>query len=100
MTIPPPLSFAVAIMLLIGALPIPWYDYYTLLRIVGCSVFAFAAFIAFRRRRLALAIVFALLAIAFNPFIKVHFPTEVWNTVDIVAAILLLLSAKFLARKS
>ncbi len=93
------LIYLCAAMLLIGALPIPWYDYYTLLRIVACSVFAFAAFISFRRRRRPLAIAFVILALCFNPFIKVHFPTEVWNLVDVVAAVLLVISAKKLKMK-
>lgn len=94
------LIYLCAAMLFIGAAPIPWYDYYTLLRIVGCSVFAFAAFISIRRKRWPLALVFAILAVLFNPFIKVHFPTEVWNLVDIVAGVLLLFTAKMLRAKA
>ncbi len=94
------LIYLCAAMLFIGAAPIPWYDYYTFLRFVGCSVFAFAAFILFRRKRWPLALVFAILAVLFNPFIKVHFPTEVWNLVDIVAGVLLLFTAKMLSAKA
>src|SRR5258706_2792461 len=87
------LIYICAFMLFVGALPISWYDYYTLLRIVGCSVFAFAAFISFRRKHRPPALAFAILAVAFNPFIKVHFPTEIWNRVDRVAAVLLVLNS-------
>ena len=87
-------------MLFIGALPIPWYDYYTLLRIVACSVFALATIISFSRKRRPLALAFAILAVLFNPFIKVHFQTDIWNLVDVVAGVLLLITAKKLKMKA
>lgn len=85
--------YVASAMLMVGALPLP-YGYYTLLRFVGCAVFAFAAYVAFERKSQYLPWVYALLAVVFNPFIKVHFPKEAWMVIDIAAGALLLASAK------
>ena len=93
------LIYLCAAMLFIGAAPLP-YDYYMVLRIVACGVFGFAAFIAFNRKCKALVLLFGILSVLFNPFIKVHFPTEVWNLVDIAAGIVLLVAAKTVSTKA
>jgi len=82
-----------AAMLLVGAVPLP-YGYYMLLRLVACGVFAFAAFVSFDRKHKTLPWVFGLLALLFNPIIKVHLPKDAWAFVDVAAAILLLATAK------
>lgn len=82
-----------AAMLFLGAAPLP-YGYYTLLRLVACGVFAFAAFVAYGRKNKVLPWVYALLALVFNPIIKVHLPKELWAFVDIGAGVLLLATAK------
>ncbi|MDD5580967.1 MAG: hypothetical protein PHY16_17045 [Methylobacter sp.] len=80
-------------MLFVGAAPLP-YGYYMLLRLVACGVFAFAAFVSFDRKHKTLPWVFGLVALLFNPIIKVHLPKEVWALVDVATAILLLATAK------
>lgn len=82
-----------AAMLFLGAAPLP-YGYYTLLRLVACGVFVFAAFLAYDRKNKALPWVYGFMALVFNPIIKIHFPKEMWVVVDIVAGILLLVTAK------
>lgn len=86
-------------MLIFGAASLP-YGYYTLLRLVACGVFVFAAFIAFNRKREVLPWVYGLMAVIFNPIIKLHFPKELWAAVDIAAAILLLATAKAVRTRS
>ena len=90
--------YACAAMLFIGAAPLP-YGYYTLLRLVACGVFAFAAFVAFERKNKALPWVYGFVALVMNPLIKIHFPKEVWALVDIAAAILLLATANAVKTK-
>jgi hypothetical protein len=34
------------------------------------------------------------MALVFNPFIKIHFPKEMWAVVDVAAGVLLLATAK------
>lgn len=87
-----------AVMLFVGAAPLP-YGYYTLLRLVACGVFAFAAFIAFERKSKVLPWVYGLLALIFNPIIKIYFPKEIWAVIDIAAGILLLVTAKAIKTK-
>jgi hypothetical protein len=85
--------YACAAMLFVGAAPLP-YGYYTLLRLVACGVFAFAAFVAADRKQKVLPWVFGLAALLFNPIVKVHLSKELWAFVDIAAAILLLATVK------
>lgn len=85
--------YACAIMLFVGAAPLP-YGYYTLLRLVAFGVFAFAAFVSADRKYVALPWIFGFLALLFNPIFKVHLPKELWAPIDVAAAILLLVTAK------
>lgn len=85
--------YTCAAMLFVGAAPLP-YGYYTLLRFIACGVFAFAAVTSLERKRKKLTWVYGLLALLFNPIIKVHLPKETWAFVDVAAAILLLVTAK------
>jgi prepilin signal peptidase PulO-like enzyme (type II secretory pathway) len=86
-------------MLLIAAAPLP-YGYYTLLRIAAFGIFGFAAFISFDRKYKLLPWAFILLAIIFNPIIKVHFSKELWALIDIAAGIFLLSTARLLKRET
>jgi len=81
-----------AAMLFLGSIPLP-YGYYMLLRLVACGVFAYAAFVSYTRKNQTLPWVYGLLAVLFNPLIKIHLPKEVWMVVDVGAGILLLATA-------
>ena len=85
--------YIAAAMLLIGAAPLP-YGYYTLLRIVACAVFVWAAVITFQRAGKVLPWIYALAAIVFNPLVKIHLPKEAWIAVDVAAGGLLLATTK------
>lgn len=90
---PTAIIYICAAMLFLGAAPLP-YGYYILLRLVACGVFAFAAFVSFDRKNKTLPWVYGLLALLFNPIIKIYLPKETWAFVDVAAAILLLATAK------
>ncbi len=90
---PKPVLFVAVGMLFIGVLPLP-YGYYMLLRFVACGVFAWAAYITFENKEEVLPWVFVILAIVFNPIIKIHFPKEVWAIIDFCSAAFLLLMRK------
>ena len=83
---------AIAI-LIVAAAPLP-YGFYMLVRIVATVVFVWAAVVSVQRKRITLAIVFGLVAILFNPFLKVHFDKEVWMVLDLLAAGLLMITMK------
>lgn len=90
---PPQLVYVAAALLALGAAPL-LYGYYTLLRLVACGVFGFAAYLAFVKGARLLPYVYGLLAVLFNPIIKIHLPKEVWAVIDTASAALLLVTAK------
>ncbi len=83
--------YIAAALLFAAAAPLP-YGFYTLLRIVGTIVFAWAAFTAYERKHPSLPWVFGLVALVFNPFIPIHLPKEVWAFLDVGAGLLLLVT--------
>ena len=87
---PKQVIYIAAAFLFIGILPLP-YGYYTLLRFIACGVFAWAAIITFQRNESTLPWVFAILAIVFNPLIKIHFPKEVWMVIDFCSGLFLIM---------
>ena len=86
---PLPVIYITAIMLFIGAAPLP-YGYYMLLRLVTTVVLFWAAYISYERSYDVLPWVFGILALVFNPIFKVHFPKELWAIIDIGTGVFLL----------
>ena len=84
------LIYIAAGFLFIGVFPLP-YGYYMLLRFRACGVFAWAAFIAFERNEDILPWIFIVLAIVFNPILKIHFPKEMWAVIDFCSGMFLIL---------
>lgn len=91
--LPQPLIYIAAGLLFLGAFPFP-YGYYMLLRFIACGVFAWAAFITYEKNEEVLTWVFGILAIIFNPIIKIHFPKELWAVIDVCSGIFLLAVSK------
>lgn len=84
---------AAAAVLLVAAAPLP-YGFYMLVRIVATIVFAWAAVVSVQRKNITLATVFGLTAVLFNPILKVPFDKEVWMVLDILAAVLLIVTMR------
>jgi len=78
-------------MLLIAVAPLP-YGYYTLLRLVVTGVLGWAAYISYTRNNYVLPWIFILIALLFNPIIKVHFQKEIWIVIDIAVCVFLLVT--------
>ena len=74
----------------------PPIGYYTLLRIVACGVFGWAAFTSFKKQASWLPWLFVLLAIIFNPIIEFAFGRALWVAIDLLAAISLFSTRNFL----
>lgn len=85
-------------MLFIGAAPLP-YGYYMLLRLVATGVFIWAALIAYERKNASLPWVYGVLALLFNPLIKIHLPKELWAVVDVGSGVLLLATKSVIQKK-
>ena len=80
--------YIASVMLLVGAASLP-YGYYTLLRLVATCVFIWAAFIAYDRSHKSLPWVYGVLAVLFNPILKIHLPKDLWAVIDVGSGILL-----------
>ena len=75
--------------LLMCILPLP-YGFYTIVRIVTTVLSAYLAYGYYVKGRKELALMFAIIALIFQPFISLAISREVWLVVDIIVAILLL----------
>ncbi len=87
--------YVAALLLVIGVATLP-YGYYTFLRIVSCAVFVIAAKVSYDRKRKLLPWAYGVLALLFNPIIKVHLPKEIWGAIDVASAIFLLATSKII----
>ena len=66
------------------------YGYYTLVRFVSMVAFGVMAYRYYTQHKIILTITFASLALLFQPFIKIALGRTMWNIVDVLVAILLI----------
>jgi hypothetical protein len=81
-----------AALLLLCLAPMP-YGYYQLVRFVSMVVFAVMAYQYYVKKQDLWAVAFCALALLFQPFFKVALGRTMWNIVDVVVAIILLVMA-------
>ena len=74
------------------------YGYYQFVRFAALVGFAFLSYQSYERNDKSFAFIFAALAILFQPLIKISLGREVWNIVDVVVGIGLIITI-FLKRK-
>ena len=91
--IPTPVIYIASALLFIAIFPMP-YGYYTLLRITATGVFVWVAIAAINQNEKIIPWIFIVLAILFNPIIKIHFAKEIWAVIDFGAAAFLLWAGK------
>ncbi|GAB3768285.1 hypothetical protein GCM10028796_31480 [Ramlibacter monticola] len=96
---PKPIVYLLALLLGVGALPLP-YGYYIFLRLVAFLGFGISAYVAYTRKHGVLPWAYGVLAVIFNPFVKVFFPKSVWAAIDLAAALLILVTAKHITTGS
>jgi len=60
-------------------------------RKVAYSIFAWAAYITFEKNEYVLSWVFVVLAIIYNPIIKIHFPKEMWSVIGFCSGVFFVL---------
>lgn len=82
------LKLILAAMLLLCLAPMP-YGYYVLVRYVAMVAFGYMAYKYDEAKNAELTITFGALAVLFQPFIKIALGRTVWNVVDVVIAVLL-----------
>lgn len=84
------LYLILSLLLLLCLLPMP-YGYYMLVRFVSMVAFGVMAHRYYTQSKVALTITFVSLALLFQPFIKIALGRTIWNVVDVIVAILLML---------
>lgn len=82
------LKFVLAVLLLLCLLDMP-YGFYILIRYVATVSFGYMAYSYYQENKRELAIATGSLAVLFQPIIKFALGRFVWNVVDVVAAIAL-----------
>lgn len=82
------LYLILSILLLLGLLPMP-YGYYMFVRFVSMVAFGVMAYRYYIQHQVALTITFASLALLFQPFIKIALGRTIWNIVDVIVSVLL-----------
>ena len=74
-----------AALLLLCLAPMP-YGYYQFIRLASMIAFAVMAYQYFEKKKEGLVIVFAALAILFQPLYEIALGRTMWNVVDVVVA--------------
>lgn len=85
----------VAAVLLFWALDKHTYDYYVVLRWVTCAVAGYSTYVAIARKQTGWACMLGVIAMMFNPIIPVHLGRSTWAIIDVVSAVVLLVSVMF-----
>ena len=78
-----------AALLLLCLAPMP-YGYYQLVRFVSMVVFAVMAYQYYVKKQEMCAVALGALALLFQPFVKIALGRTMWNIVDVIVAILLI----------
>lgn len=84
------IPFLLAVLLLLCLAPMP-YGYYQLVRFISMVLFALMAYQFYNEKREGWAIGFAALALLFQPFFKIALGRAMWNIVDVLVALLLIM---------
>lgn len=88
------IKIVIAVLLLCCLLKMP-YGYFQFVRIGAFVGFVILSYLEFKMSRIAQTIFFVGCAILFNPIYKIYFTRPIWNTIDEILAIILLLWACF-----
>lgn len=78
----------VAAVILLGALGDWPYGYYKLLRWITCGAAVWVAFLAYGWEKKWATVIFAIVAVLFNPLLPIHMSKEIWQPIDFACAVL------------
>lgn len=76
------------------------YGYYQLVRFIGLIGFAILAYQAFQEKNQPAIFIYVLLAILFQPFVKIALGRELWNVIDVIVSVFLIGSLFITSKKS
>ena len=80
------LYLILAAMMLLCLAPMP-YGYYMLVRFVAMVAFGVMAYKYYQAKKEVLAWTFGILALLFQPFAKIALGRLIWNIVDVIVAV-------------
>ncbi len=81
-----------ATMLILAIPPIWPYGYYMLLRLVVCACSAFLAFRSYALEKRIWTYMMVFVALLFNPIAPIYLQKETWVVIDVIAAVVFLIS--------
>ena len=84
------IGLGLAIALLVSLFPMP-YGYYILVRFMAMIIFVCMAYSFYKEEKLPLCIIAISLALLFQPLFKIALGRTMWNIVDVIVAIALVL---------
>ena len=85
------LKIGLALLLFICLFDMP-YGYYQFVRVAATLVFVLFAIQSYNLKSNAMILIYVILAILFQPFEKIALGREVWNVLDVIVGVGLLLS--------
>lgn len=92
---------AVASAMLLWALsPANPYEYYVILRVVCCALFAYLALRATERGHTDWAFALGAVAVVYNPIWRVHLTREIWSVINVVTVGIAVASVYVLRRRT
>lgn len=85
----------VLIVLFLGALLNMPYTYYEILRFIGVASFIVLSYNEFKKNNNSFMIIWFVSALIINPFFKLTLDRGLWNVIDVVWILLLILSIRY-----
>tara|TARA_B100001564_G_scaffold340874_1_gene334938 strand:+ start:4936 stop:5217 length:282 start_codon:yes stop_codon:yes gene_type:complete len=76
------------------------YGYYQLIRFLALIGFSILAYLSFIENNVKMLIIFISLALLFQPFLKVSLGRNLWNIVDIIVSLFLIISCFNIYKKN
>ncbi len=76
------------------------YGYYQFVRFSSCIVFGYLAYVSNEEKLNNQTIIYVVLALLFQPFIKISLGRELWNIVDVIVGVGLILTTIIESKKS
>ena len=80
------IKLIIAVLLLVCLADMP-YGFYQLVRFAATAAFVYLSYDYFKSKQDVKGVIFALLAVLFQPFFKIALGRTLWNAVDIIVAI-------------
>ncbi len=75
------------------------YGYYQLVRFIAFVVFGYFTYDAVKASKTEFAFVYGALALLFQPFLKISLGRTMWNVVDVLVAVALIVSVYISLRR-